>query len=110
MTTLVNLVKNTNFPEVEGWSKGVVKGWSVDHVLTTLFDHPFPPKERLTMNRILIIGAAIAVAAGAFPTQAHTIIDQMATWLGAITKTITPGQQMALVIVAVLFVLMSARK
>lgn len=62
------------------------------------------------MTRIIMSAAALAVAAGAFPAQAHTIIDQMATWLGAVTQTITPGQQMALIIVAILFALLSTRK
>lgn len=62
------------------------------------------------MTRIIMIAAALAIAAGAFPTQAHATIDQMAVWLGAITKTITPGQQIALIIFAILVALMSARK
>lgn len=32
---VVNLVKITNFPEVEGVVKGVVNPWSTDHPLTT---------------------------------------------------------------------------
>lgn len=61
------------------------------------------------MTRIIIIAAAIAVAAGAFPTQAHATIDQMAAWLGATTQTITPGQQIGLIIVAILLALMSRK-
>lgn len=61
------------------------------------------------MNRIIIIAAALAVAAGAFPTQAHATVDQIAIWLGAITQTITPGQQIGLIIVAILLALMSRK-
>lgn len=52
------------------------------------------------MRIILIIGAAFIVA-GAYPTQAHQLINQMALWLGNITTTITPTQQTAIIIVIV---------
>lgn len=55
------------------------------------------------MGRIIIIVAAVAVAAAAFPDQAQQALDVVATWLGSITSMVTPRQQMALVIIALLF-------
>lgn len=61
------------------------------------------------MTRIIITVIAVAVAAGAFPAQAHQVVNQMAAWLGDITNTVTPGQQTALIILALLFVFVNIK-
>lgn len=53
------------------------------------------------MNRIILIIGAALIVAGAYPTQAHQLITQMALWLGNITTNITPTQQTAIIIVIV---------
>lgn len=57
----------------------------------------------------IILVAAILILAGAFPVQAHQIIDYAAGWLHTITTTITPGQQTAVLIAVVLAVLFSVK-
>ena len=59
------------------------------------------------MNRIILIVIAVAVVAGAFPTQAYQVVDQMNAWLNSAMKILTPSQQMAIIIGALLFVLVS---
>lgn len=53
------------------------------------------------MNRIILIIGAALIVAGAYPIQAHQLINQMSLWLGNITTTITPTQQTAIIIVIV---------
>ncbi len=57
------------------------------------------------MGRIIIIVAIITVVAGAFPTEAYQLIDQVSIWLRSITEVMTPRQQTALIIVTLLLVL-----
>ncbi len=54
------------------------------------------------MNRITIIVLAVLVVAGAFPQQSTQLIAQISTWLNTITLLITPGQQTALLLLAVI--------
>lgn len=57
------------------------------------------------MNRILLIAGAMLILAGAFPKEATAVIAWSSATLGDITGMVTPGQQTAIVIVAVLLAL-----
>lgn len=57
------------------------------------------------MNKLILMGAALVILAGAFPDQASTIIAWSSRTLGDITGMVSPGQQTAIVIVAVLLAL-----
>lgn len=57
------------------------------------------------MNRILLIAGALVILAGAFPVEASAVIAWSSETLGNITGMVTPGQQAAIVIVAVLLAL-----
>jgi len=63
------------------------------------------------MQRIITLTiAAVAILAGAYPTTAHAVIDQLATWLGVVTDLVGPGQQTAILIIVGLFALMALNK
>jgi|JI10StandDraft_1071094.scaffolds.fasta_scaffold1043920_2 hypothetical protein len=53
------------------------------------------------MNRILLIAGALVILAGAFPAEAVQVIAWSSQMISTITSSVTPGQQMALLIVAV---------
>lgn len=55
--------------------------------------------------RILLIAGAGVVLAGAFPKEATALIAWSSATLGNITGMVTPGQQTAIVIAAVLLAL-----
>lgn len=57
------------------------------------------------MNRILLIAGALVILAGAFPKESTASIAWSSRTLGDITGMVTPGQQTAIVIVAVLLAL-----
>jgi hypothetical protein len=53
------------------------------------------------MTKIVIIAGAMIVLAGAFPGEAMRVVSQVSIWLDTVTAAVTPGQQTALLIVAV---------
>jgi hypothetical protein len=53
------------------------------------------------MNRILLIAGALVILAGAFPAEAVQVIAWSSQTISTITSSVTPGQQTALLIVAV---------
>lgn len=57
------------------------------------------------MNRILLIAGAMVILAGAFPVESAAVIAWSSQTLGSITGMVTPGQQTAIVVVAVLLAL-----
>lgn len=57
------------------------------------------------MNRLFLIVAALVVLAGAFPGESAAIIAWSSQTLGSITGMVTPGQQTAIVVVAVILAL-----
>lgn len=57
------------------------------------------------MIRIVLIVAAVTIVAGAFPAQSHQIIDAASQWLTRTTDMITPGQQVAVMLIALLLAL-----
>lgn len=57
------------------------------------------------MNRLTITAAALVILAGAFPDEAMQIVAWSSATLGNITGMVSPGQQMAIVVAAVLLVL-----
>lgn len=57
------------------------------------------------MSKILTIAGALIILAGAFPKEATAVIAWSSRTLGDITGMVTPGQQTAIVIVAVLLAL-----
>ena len=62
------------------------------------------------MNRIFIIIAAVFVVAGAFPAQSHTVIDQVGKWLDSFANTLTPGQQLAVIVVVICLLLVGGKR
>lgn len=57
------------------------------------------------MAKSLFIMGALVVLAGAFPKEATAVIVWSSQTLGTVTGMVSPGQQTAIVIVAVLLVL-----
>jgi hypothetical protein len=53
------------------------------------------------MNKLTITIAALIILAGAFPAEAVQVIAWSSQMISTITSSVTPGQQMALLIVAV---------
>ncbi|MGD9725203.1 MAG: hypothetical protein AB7R40_22490 [Nitrospiraceae bacterium] len=63
------------------------------------------------MQRTIILTvAAVAILAGAYPTQAHAVIDQLSIWLEIITSTVGPGQQTAILVIVGLLALAALTK
>lgn len=57
------------------------------------------------MNRLLLIAGALVVLAGAFPGESVAVIAWSSQALGSVTGMVTPGQQTAIVVVAVILAL-----
>ena len=62
------------------------------------------------MNRIIMIAGALIVLAGAFPKEDAAVIAWSSQTLGNITSMITPGQQTAIIIVAVILAIIGMNK
>lgn len=62
------------------------------------------------MNKLIIIAVALIILAGAFPTEAYAVIAWASALLSQITGMVTPGQQTAIIIIAVLFGLAALAK
>lgn len=57
------------------------------------------------MNKLTITITALVILAGAFPDEAMQIVTWSSATLGNVTGMVSPGQQMAVVVAAVLLVL-----
>ena len=53
------------------------------------------------MSRLFLVAAALVVIAGAFPVEAMQVIAWSSQTISTIASSVTPGQQTALLIVAV---------
>lgn len=53
------------------------------------------------MTRLFLIAGALVILAGAFPVEAAAVIAWSSRMISTVTSSVTPGQQTALLIVAV---------
>lgn len=62
------------------------------------------------MNKLIIIAVALIILAGAFPTESAAVIAWSSALLSQVTSWVSPSQQTAIIIIAVLLGLAALAK